>query len=155
MGNYLIMQICNTCSVEKPFSLFAIHSNGKPRKQCRTCKKNGNRKDPKRIAKQKEWLKTHYYEKALQHSRNWRKNNLQYDAFRAATYRAIKNNQTPPWSDLDKIKDFYLNCPKGYHVDHIVPLRGKLVSGLHTIENLQYLPAKENLAKRNIYDVQG
>jgi hypothetical protein len=55
--------------------------------------------------------------------------------------------QTPRWACMTDIFDFHDNCPKGHHVDHIIPLAGKLVSGLHVIWNLQYLPAKENLSK--------
>ena len=60
--------------------------------------------------------------------------------------------QTPSWADLDSISEFYRNTPKGHHVDHIIPLNGKLVSGLHVLSNLQYLTSEENLRKSNKYE---
>lgn len=57
--------------------------------------------------------------------------------------------QTPKWANLEAIAEFYRNRPEGYHVDHIVPLNGVDVSGLHVLENLQYLLAKDNLSKGN------
>lgn len=61
----------------------------------------------------------------------------------------MHNMQTPSWADLNKIAEFYKNRPSGHHVDHIIPLNGKLVSGLHVENNLQYLSAEDNLAKNN------
>lgn len=50
------------------------------------------------------------------------------------------------------IKEFYDNCPVGFVVDHIIPLCGKQVSGLHVINNLQYLTKHENVVKHNSFD---
>lgn len=61
--------------------------------------------------------------------------------------------RTPNWVDLTAIRKFYNDCPEGYHVDHIIPLRGKYVSGLHTLANLQYLSIEDNLLKGNKYMV--
>lgn len=62
---------------------------------------------------------------------------------------------TPHWADQDKIKAVYLKAgelrAQGFdvHVDHIIPLKGKLVCGLHVHSNLQITHAKDNFAKRN------
>lgn len=76
-----------------------------------------------------------------------RKYKREHNATRAAT----KAQRTPQWSEIKAIRQFYAECPEGYHVDHIVPLRAKLVSGLHVLANLQYLPARENVKKRNTF----
>lgn len=67
---------------------------------------------------------------------------------------AAQLERTPKWADLKEIKKFYdtshwITKVTGieHHVDHIIPLRGKLVSGLHVAENLRVLPGPENLAK--------
>lgn len=61
----------------------------------------------------------------------------------------IIKQHTPIWSDVERIKYIYKNRPEGYHVDHIIPLQGKNICGLHVPENLQYLPASENIVKSN------
>jgi hypothetical protein len=76
-----------------------------------------------------------------------------YKTHYATKHMVAKRNQMPSWADEQKIKDIYANRPKGYHVDHIVPLQGELVCGLHVENNLQYLTPKENMSKHNRYEV--
>jgi hypothetical protein len=65
--------------------------------------------------------------------------------------RAQKLKATPPWVDRKELRKIYSMCPKGYHVDHIIPLKGRGVSGLHVPWNLQYLRSEDNLKKYNHY----
>ena len=68
---------------------------------------------------------------------------------RNAQRRALKLKATPTWADFYKIKCMYNLCPEGFHVDHIIPLQGELVCGLHVENYLQYLLAVDNLRKSN------
>jgi HNH endonuclease len=65
---------------------------------------------------------------------------------RSAKRRSKVLNATPLDSDLEMVEKIYINCPKGYHVDHIVPLSK---GGKHHEDNLCYLSAKDNLFKSN------
>lgn len=56
---------------------------------------------------------------------------------------------TPKWVNIDELCWFYAYTPKGYEVDHIIPICGENVCGLHVPWNLQYLPIKENYKKSN------
>jgi 5-methylcytosine-specific restriction endonuclease McrA len=64
----------------------------------------------------------------------------------SANYRSSLKNQTPNNADRAAMREFYLKCPEGYEVDHIVPISK---GGLHTLENLQYLTITENRRKGN------
>lgn len=87
------------------------------------------------------------------HDKN--RNNPDYLARRKhneANRRARKLCATPMWltkEQKQQIKDLYSKCPNGYHVDHIVPLKGQSVSGLHVPWNLQWLPGIVNKIKSN------
>lgn len=73
-----------------------------------------------------------------------------YYAARDAKRRAAKLRATPAWADAMAIRAVYASCPDGHdEVDHIVPLQGRTVCGLHVEYNLRVIPAAENRAKRN------
>lgn len=74
-------------------------------------------------------------------------------AHHAALRRAQQLQATPLWANLSALKLIYKNRPEGYHVDHIVPLNHHQVCGLHCEDNLQYLPALENIQKSNHFDI--
>jgi hypothetical protein len=84
--------------------------------------------------------------------RQWKQINPgKYNSYRAKR-RAITLQAIPKWltkEQLEQMKQFYMNRPEGYHVDHIYPLQGEGSCGLHVPWNLQYLPASENLSKGN------
>lgn len=84
------------------------------------------------------YCKSCYYIKTFKYKRAYQ-----------AQYRAEFLFRIPKWADKEKIQSIYNNCPPGYHVDHIIPLNGKLVSGLHVETNLQYLTVEDNLSKSN------
>ena len=79
-----------------------------------------------------------------------------------AARKAAKLQRTPEWADKKLIRAYYDVCAffnevngyVKYHVDHIVPLQGSIVSGLHVQNNLQVLLAKDNVRKHNLFEVQ-
>lgn len=98
-------------------------------------------------------------EKIKKYGTQHRLANLDKYAARSAKYRASKLKATPPWltvNQLLEIKQFYSKAKSKeqetgikYHVDHIVPLQGVNVCGLHVPWNLQILSATENMQKHN------
>ena len=65
---------------------------------------------------------------------------------------------TPPWANKTAIKQIYQEAKRmtaetgiQYEVDHIFPLRGQLVCGLHIETNLRIISRTENNSKTNYY----
>lgn len=81
-----------------------------------------------------------------------------YDSRRGGKRREEVKQRTPCWADLKKIDEIYEQCRRvseltgvAYHVDHVIPLRGKNVCGLHVHTNLQIITAEQNLKKGNSF----
>ena len=73
--------------------------------------------------------------------------------------RAAKLQRRPSWANKQLIDAFYKEAKRleeltgiQFHVDHIIPMQGELVSGLDVETNLQLIPAHENLGKSNSFD---
>lgn len=118
------------------------------------------------ILKAKKWKEANperWAESNRKSKQKWSRNNKSLLAAKSSARRALRLQATPPWlteEQLGDIVDFYsiarlfkLYIGEDYHVDHIVPLKGKKVCGLHVPWNLQVLPAKENASKSNKFEV--
>jgi hypothetical protein len=158
----MLTKCCPKCKIEKNLESF-----GKRQPYCRECKSlyqkenrdkklrwqakyRENNRDELR-EKRKEYYYSHLDEEKAS-KQEWKKHNRHKLRAMYARRRARLLQAIPSWADLKVITEFYKNCPEGYHVDHIIPLQGKNVCGLHVIANLQYLPAGENLRKGNRYN---
>jgi hypothetical protein len=133
--------------------------------------KNYREKNKERRNKQKsEWhvknsekisenKKRRYYldkEKYVKYSINWQKENSGRVNAKIANREAKKNKATPKWADIRKIQEIYESCSEKtkkenikYSVDHIIPLNGKNVCGLHVHYNMRIIPLVDNIRKGN------
>jgi 5-methylcytosine-specific restriction endonuclease McrA len=147
---------CKTCSEEKPLSAFGKEKRGRygVRSSCKECRNiEGASWRAKNPTYHKEWREANREKKRASDER-WRKNNLAIKNAANARYRAAKLQATPPWADMDAIRDVYLEAEyQQMQVDHIVPLQNEKVCGLHVWDNLQLLTAPENQSKNNTFNV--
>lgn len=138
---------CSSCGKVLPPSMFyrdkTFRNNRHP--QCKTCKKKNTCKE--RVSAYARW---------------YIKNNKDKVSHLANLRRARKLQATPQWLTpehkecIRKYYTFRANISgvigKEYHVDHIVPLKGENVCGLHVPWNLQVIPAQDNIRKSNLYN---
>ena len=114
------------------------------------------------LERNKEYSKEYYEqnkEKITKQLKEYRNQNKDKRNALTAKRRARKLQARPQWltpEHFEEITEFYTICKMfqiytglTYHVDHIVPLQGKTVCGLHVPWNLQILEASENISKKN------
>lgn len=153
------MKKCTICKEELDIGLFGKDSSRKGglSAKCKPCAKEitlaRKRKDPAKF-REKAAKATQRHRKNLGKSERqakWR--------FYRSNRRASENQATPSWLSEEQkqqifavyqhAKECEMLTGDKYHVDHIVPLKGENVSGLHVPWNLQVLPADINLQKGN------
>lgn len=158
---------CTKCKETKLFTEFRKHKNTKDRltTHCKSCLYTGQ-KEWKEKNKQKlnNWWSEYREEnrtRIRQNAKKWRETNKGKKNADTAKRFAAKMQRMPKW--LTKEEKRRIDCyyqvaamrtkESGYawHVDHIVPLRGETVSGLHVPWNLRVIPAQENMNKGNRY----
>lgn len=157
------MKTCNACKVEKDYSEF--HKNKKSKdgfqERCKSCraiyrKQYYEKNKDREYELKKIWRTT---DKARAWRREWdkkfKKENAGYYSALNNERRARKLQRTVKWGSPDKIREIYEEAAEmrkqgqNVHVDHIIPLQGENVSGLHVENNLQIITAEENLRKSN------
>jgi hypothetical protein len=130
----------------------------KNREKVRQTNQNWQKTHPESVkVRQKRWQEANP-SAVVKKTQRWQAKNPGYTTAQVMKRKAKKLNATPAWltaTDYLELESIYAYCGAlravglNYHVDHIVPLQGKRVSGLHVPWNLQVIHATENLRKHN------
>lgn len=156
---------CTKCKETKLFTEFRKHLSTKDRltTYCKAClytqQKEWKTTNKTRLTSWNSSYREENREQIRKNAKKWREVNKGKKNADTAKRFAAKMQRMPKW--LSKEEKLRMSCyyqvaamrtrESGYdwHVDHIVPLRGETVSGLHVPWNLRIIPAQENMSKGN------
>lgn len=159
-------KLCNMCKSTKEVCQFYKQTTSKDGlySYCKDCVKAKNAKYYKsnKLAcntQAAEWKKSNR-QRARELNKLSKARNRGFFANKEAIRRAAKHQATPKWANEFIISEIYeLAALRSkmtgfkWEVDHIIPLKGKLVCGFHVETNLQVIPALLNRKKHNKYIV--
>lgn len=160
-----MQKICSSCNELKLFTQFHKRSDSKDgySGRCKPCRKQEDSEHYKltrdrRLDYQKSYTELNK-DKVSKYLRNWYSQNKSKAIALSNKRRARKLNATPNWLTNEDFKLMEIEyslakwcsmvMQEPYEVDHIVPLQGKNVCGLHVPWNLQVLPKQLNRIKSN------
>ena len=137
-----LTKICTKCKHAKEAAEFSQDLNRADGRHphCKACRRSYRANTKQHISNYNKEHRLRYFLNEI----NKKKRNFNNTQRKAKIKRA-----TPGWVNKVQLQKIYFNCPVGFHVDHIWPLQGKDVCGLHVPWNLQYLPAQVNILKSN------
>lgn len=173
-------KVCTKCGIDKPYSHYAKDSRAKTGTQCscKSCQKAyAVAHKEERAALGKIWREKNTERNAAKNARLYRENLEKYKAAKKQWYQENKGRKnyltakrraqmlkaTPQWDEelnelvlseaykLAKLREAVSGV--NWHVDHIVPLQGKTVCGLHVWNNIQVITATENQKKCNSWPI--
>ena len=161
------MKTCSKCKDSKPLDSFYKDMTKKDghTSYCKVCsakRSKAHYADNKEavIKRTADWYANNKEYRQEYRRKHYLENKGQYNAS-INLRRAAKLQATPSWlteKQLHDITVIYTACAKvsertgkPHHVDHVVPLQGENICGLHVPWNLAIIPAKMNLAKSNTY----
>lgn len=159
-----MLKRCCTCKIEK--SILDFHKNKLSCKECRKIERKKSYEKRKEVDYQGildynlQWCKDNP-EKRAEVRKRW--NQLHPDKCRLicnSRYSYAKQSR-PKWANKFFIEEIYELAQrrskmfgKRWEVDHIIPIKGKDICGLHVETNLQVIPRSINASKNNRFTKQ-
>lgn len=149
------MSNCLICGKENPIQKPPQLARWGERKYCSTlCIKTAYRyRYPEKDKLQKRiWLENNKEKRKIVSSSYMKRNRDYYNSYSSLRKRHMRDAQ-PKWQDANELLDVYKEAQyMQLEVDHIIPIKHKLVCGLHVVSNLQLLSRSDNAKKNNKFE---